>query len=154
MMNILALHSALLCNTATFLAHSVLLKCVFILHKYCLSTYFRSICHDCIDFVALGLARSLMLPVQFPNAAHYHLSLEAELIALEAILAGGQKHRIKFNEATMKFQAAIALASRSGFLHDAALMNERFVRFLLYRCLGYANEKEEGTRHIDTAIQL
>ena len=68
------------------------------------------------------------------NAAHYNLGLEAELL----VLAG------RHNEANMKFQAAVALASRSGFIHDAALISERFAQFLLRS--GSNQEEEEALR--------
>ena len=76
-----------------------------------------------------------------PNVAHYHLGLEAELLVLSG----------RYNEATMKFQAAIALASRSGFIHDAALMSERFAIFLF---ASVPNEEEEAVFHLKAASKL
>ena len=56
------------------------------------------------------------------NVAHYMPFLEAEEAALEG----------NSDEATRLYPRAIALASSSGFLHNAALASERFAEYLLH----------------------
>ncbi len=56
------------------------------------------------------------------NVAHYIPFLEAEEAALEGNSA----------EASRLYTRAIALASKSGFLHDVALASERYAEYLLH----------------------
>jgi hypothetical protein len=76
-----------------------------------------------------------------PNVWHYRYALAAEMQVLDhgkAQLAGP------------KFESAISFATRGGFIHDAALINERYGRFLLRRL----KDKEKGMYHLDKSLQL
>jgi hypothetical protein len=75
-----------------------------------------------------------------PNVRHYQLALEAEMLALD-----GQLY-----DAIPKFEAAISLATRSGFIHDAALLNERYGEFLMHRMA----DDERGMHHLGDANKL
>lgn len=74
-----------------------------------------------------------------PNVQHFHLALTAEFLALKA-------H--KTDETVSTFEKAIAVATRSGFIMDAALMNERFAEFLMDK------DDERGIHHIKSAHSL
>jgi hypothetical protein len=56
-----------------------------------------------------------------PNVKHYSLLLDAEWMALKG----------KKNDAVKQYEAAILLAARGGYQHDAALATERFGEFYL-----------------------
>lgn len=55
-----------------------------------------------------------------PNVVHYHALLDAEEAALNK----------NYKKAESLYQKAIVLAARPGYLHDAALFNERYADFL------------------------
>eukprot|EP00980_Cylindrotheca_fusiformis_P025741 scaffold14558_cov137-Cylindrotheca_fusiformis.AAC.6 len=55
-----------------------------------------------------------------PNVRHYHMALMAEQAAL------GKKYDL----AEENYKNAISLAARTGHMHDAALINERYAEFL------------------------
>eukprot|EP00980_Cylindrotheca_fusiformis_P025746 scaffold14558_cov137-Cylindrotheca_fusiformis.AAC.11 len=55
-----------------------------------------------------------------PNVRHYHLAIMAEQAALSK----------KYDLAEENYKNAIALAARTGFMNDAALINERYAEFL------------------------
>jgi hypothetical protein len=75
-----------------------------------------------------------------PNVRHYQLALEAEML-----VSKGQLYK-----AIPKFEAAIALATRSGFIHDSALINERYGEFLMHRMA----DEERGLHHLGDATRL
>ena len=56
-----------------------------------------------------------------PNVQHYKVAVEGELLAIKN----------DTYEASSKFEKAISLATRSGLIHDSAMMNERYGEFLL-----------------------
>jgi tetratricopeptide (TPR) repeat protein len=74
-----------------------------------------------------------------PNAQHYQIGLEAEMLAL--------KHN--HDEAIRKFERAIAIATRGGYMHDAALLNERYGEFVLQR-----GDHDRGMYHLNIALRL
>eukprot|EP00980_Cylindrotheca_fusiformis_P025755 scaffold14559_cov137-Cylindrotheca_fusiformis.AAC.1 len=55
-----------------------------------------------------------------PNVGHYHIAIMAEQAAL----------RKKYDVAEQNYKSAIALSARTGHMHDAALINERYAEFL------------------------
>eukprot|EP00980_Cylindrotheca_fusiformis_P025745 scaffold14558_cov137-Cylindrotheca_fusiformis.AAC.10 len=55
-----------------------------------------------------------------PNVRHYHMALMAEQAALSK----------KYSLAEVNYKDAIALSARTGHMHDAALINERYAEFL------------------------
>ena len=73
-----------------------------------------------------------------PNVQHYKLALEGEMLVLKN----------KTTEATSRFEKAIALATRFGFIHDAALMNERYGEFLM------ETDAQRGMHHVIVAYTL
>jgi hypothetical protein len=75
-----------------------------------------------------------------PNVRHYQLALEAEML-----VSKGQLYK-----AIPKFEGAINLATRSGFIHDSALINERYGEFLMHRMA----DEERGLHHIGDATRL
>eukprot|EP00980_Cylindrotheca_fusiformis_P026018 scaffold15205_cov128-Cylindrotheca_fusiformis.AAC.3 len=68
-----------------------------------------------------------------PNVGHYHLAMIAEQAALTK----------KYDLAEENYKKAIALAARTGHMHHAALINERYAEFL-YEEL--SDEKESKYR--------
>uniref|UniRef100_A0A7S2YPK4 Orc1-like AAA ATPase domain-containing protein n=1 Tax=Entomoneis paludosa TaxID=265537 RepID=A0A7S2YPK4_9STRA len=74
-----------------------------------------------------------------PNVQHFHLGLTAEFLALK---------NKKLQETLSTFEKSIAVATRSGFIMDAALMNERYAEFLL------GKDPERATHHFKTAHSL
>jgi hypothetical protein len=74
-----------------------------------------------------------------PNVKHYGLLLDAESMALK-----GNKY-----DAIKQYEAAILLAARGGYLHDAALATERFGAFYLKRM----GEREEAAYQISQSIK-
>jgi hypothetical protein len=75
-----------------------------------------------------------------PNAIHYDRLFDAE----KAALAGKSK------EAELLYQSAVAMAARGGFVHDAALANERFGEFLLNEL----SDKYMATFRLEEAIKF
>ncbi|CAB9523578.1 Transcriptional regulator [Seminavis robusta] len=73
-----------------------------------------------------------------PNVQHYKMALEGEMLALKD----------KTGEATSKLEKAIALATRGGFIHDSALMNERFGNFLM------PTDGQRALHHLTVAYSL
>eukprot|EP00980_Cylindrotheca_fusiformis_P027458 scaffold20461_cov117-Cylindrotheca_fusiformis.AAC.21 len=55
-----------------------------------------------------------------PNVRHYHIAISAEQAAL----------RKKYDLAEESYKSAISLSARTGHMHDAALINERYAAFL------------------------
>jgi hypothetical protein len=75
-----------------------------------------------------------------PNVYHYKLALEGEMLVLKG----------RFTEAVPKFEKAIAFSTRCGFIHDSALMNERYGEFLMHRMA----DEERGLYHVINAHSL
>lgn len=75
-----------------------------------------------------------------PNVIHFDLLVDAELAALDG----------NHNVARKKYQQAIRLAARSGFIHDQALANERYAEFLLE----YNSDRSEASYRMTDAIRL
>ncbi|KAL3941131.1 MAG: hypothetical protein SGBAC_004470 [Bacillariaceae sp.] len=74
-----------------------------------------------------------------PNMTYYCLFLDAEQAALEG----------SYDKAKELYSKSILLVSRSGILHHAALLNERYADFLLHVC----NDKSEAMYRLEQAIQ-
>ena len=74
------------------------------------------------------------------NVRHHTTLLAAEDLALQK----------KFNSARQSYESSIVAASRGGFLHDAALANERCALFLLHEL----NDRENARYHIREAGRL
>ena len=79
-----------------------------------------------------------------PNVKHHVLLLDAE----NASTKGSKKH----NETTKRYVEAIIAAARAGFMHDAALANERYADYLLN--VAPERDEEEGFYRIKEAIRL
>lgn len=75
-----------------------------------------------------------------PNVLHYEALLDAE----KAALAGKKK------AAERNYQSSIAIATRLGFIHDAALANERYSNFMLT----VLKNQQGAAYHLREAIQL
>lgn len=74
-----------------------------------------------------------------PNCEHQLLALEAEISNITG----------KYDIAAAKYEEAIIMAGRRGFLQDHALTNELFGQFMLEQ-----GEEVKGKSHIDQAIIL
>ena len=74
-----------------------------------------------------------------PNVKHH----EALLLAEKAALCG------KWQLAERNFQAAISMAARIGFMHDAAISYERYGLFMLH----IINDREGGAFYLEKAAQ-
>ena len=88
---------------------------------------------------AMGVRKTIQswLDKGNPNVIHYVALLDAEEKAL----------RGKKEEARQLYSKALVLATRGGFLQDAALVNECYADFLLNDC----KDKEEGAHYIKRA---
>eukprot|EP00980_Cylindrotheca_fusiformis_P026083 scaffold15311_cov136-Cylindrotheca_fusiformis.AAC.5 len=75
-----------------------------------------------------------------PNVSHYHKALLAEQAALNK----------KYDLAEDNYKNAIALAARSGHMHHAALINERYAEFLLEE----RSDEHESKYRLDEAIRF
>lgn len=75
-----------------------------------------------------------------PNMIHYDSLLEAELAVVEKRSHFARKH----------YEAAVLLAARKGFVHDHALISERYGEFLYFQ-LG---DRREAEYRIGEAIKL
>jgi hypothetical protein len=75
-----------------------------------------------------------------PNVIHYDRLLDAEKAALDG----------KSKAAQTLYQKAVALAARGGFVHDAALANERYGEFLLHDM----SDKQEAVYRFEEAIKF
>jgi hypothetical protein len=75
-----------------------------------------------------------------PNVLHYDRLLDAERAALDGKSKAAQKH----------YQSAVVLAARGGFVHDAALANERYAEFLLHDM----SDKQEAAFRVEEAIKF
>jgi hypothetical protein len=75
-----------------------------------------------------------------PNVVHHEALLEAEMAALR-----GKKYN-----ARKQYEIATVLASRQGFIHDAAMANERYGEFLLNDML----DREEAAYRLEEAVKL
>lgn len=75
-----------------------------------------------------------------PNVVHCDQLLDAELSALN------QKYQV----ARTQFYSAILTAEQHGFIHDQALVNERFANYWLT----HMNNRHEGTFRVREAIRL
>lgn len=74
-----------------------------------------------------------------PNVQHFYLGLQAEFLATKPK---------KLDETLSTFEKSIAVATRSGFIMDAALLNERYAEFLLKR------DAERARHHLEAAHSL
>eukprot|EP00980_Cylindrotheca_fusiformis_P027453 scaffold20461_cov117-Cylindrotheca_fusiformis.AAC.16 len=75
-----------------------------------------------------------------PNVSHYHMAMMAEQAALN------NKHFV----AEENYKNAIVLAARSGHMHHAALINERYAEFLLVERL----DEQESKYRLGEAIRF
>jgi hypothetical protein len=75
-----------------------------------------------------------------PNAIHYDQFFYAEKAALDG----------KSKEAELHYQSAVVMAARGGFVHDAALANERYGEFLLNEL----SDKYMAVFRLEEAIKL
>ena len=75
-----------------------------------------------------------------PNVIHYDRLLDAERAALDG----------KSNAALQHYQSAVSLAARGGFVHDAALANERYAEYLLHDL----SDRQEATFYFEEAIKF
>lgn len=75
-----------------------------------------------------------------PNVRHHKALLDAE----KDVLTG------KPTSAEKNYQAAIAMASRGGYVHDAALANERYGNFML----SVLSDKDGAAFYLKKAIHL
>jgi hypothetical protein len=75
-----------------------------------------------------------------PNAIHYDRLLDAEKAALDGKSKAAQKN----------YQSAVVMAARGGFVHDAALANERYGEFLLHDM----SDTQEAVFPFEEAIML
>ena len=75
-----------------------------------------------------------------PNVMHYDRLFDAEKAAL-----GG-----KSKEAEKHYQSAVTIAARGGFVHDAALANERYGEFLLRDM----SDQQEAAFRFEQAIKF
>eukprot|EP00980_Cylindrotheca_fusiformis_P016427 scaffold4897_cov129-Cylindrotheca_fusiformis.AAC.4 len=75
-----------------------------------------------------------------PNVGHYHMALLAEQAALNK----------KYNLAEKNYKNAIVLAARSGHMHHAALINERYAEFLREELL----DEQESKYRVGEAIRF
>eukprot|EP00980_Cylindrotheca_fusiformis_P003217 scaffold732_cov114-Cylindrotheca_fusiformis.AAC.5 len=75
-----------------------------------------------------------------PNVSHYHAALLAEQAALNK----------KYDLAEENYKNAIVLAARSGHMHHAALINERYAEFLLEERL----DEQESKYRLEEAIRF
>jgi tetratricopeptide (TPR) repeat protein len=78
-----------------------------------------------------------------PNVKHYHSLLNAEQAALDR----------EYHEAEALYKEAIILAARPGYLHDAALFNERYADFLRKEGHHFALAEDEIVYRIEEAIR-
>jgi hypothetical protein len=82
------------------------------------------------------------LKMKNPNVQHLDALLDAEM----ASLAGKKKAKI----AEQFYQSAIAKAARGGFVHDAALVNERYGEFML----AVQSDKDGAVYYFEQAIKF
>eukprot|EP00980_Cylindrotheca_fusiformis_P025743 scaffold14558_cov137-Cylindrotheca_fusiformis.AAC.8 len=75
-----------------------------------------------------------------PNVRHYHMALMAEKAAL------GKKYDL----AEENYKNAISLAARTGHMHDAALINERYAEFLGHEL----SDEQESMYRLGEAIRF
>eukprot|EP00980_Cylindrotheca_fusiformis_P027456 scaffold20461_cov117-Cylindrotheca_fusiformis.AAC.19 len=75
-----------------------------------------------------------------PNVRHYHMALMAEQAAL----------RKKYDLAEEYYKDSISLAARTGHMHDAALINERYAEFLREELL----DERESRYRLGEAIRF
>jgi tetratricopeptide (TPR) repeat protein len=75
-----------------------------------------------------------------PNVIHYDRLLDAERAALDG----------KSNAALKHYQSAVSLAARGGFVHDAALANERYAEYLLHDM----SDRQEAIFYFEEAIKF
>lgn len=75
-----------------------------------------------------------------PNVRHHMTMIEAELTVVQG----------DFHLASAKYESAGIVAARSGFIHDAALVNERYGEFLLE----YMSNRVDGAYRLDQAIKF
>jgi hypothetical protein len=75
-----------------------------------------------------------------PNVIHYDRLLDAEKAALDGKYKAAQEH----------YQSAVVMAARGGFIHDAALANERYGEFLLHDM----SDKQEAVFRFEEAIKF
>jgi hypothetical protein len=75
-----------------------------------------------------------------PNAIHYDRLLDAEKAALDG----------KSKEAEKHYQSAVTMSARGGFVHDAALAQERYGEFLLHDM----SDKQEAAYRFEEAIKF
>ena len=75
-----------------------------------------------------------------PNVRHHATLLAAEDLSLQK----------KFKEARQSYESSIVAASRGGFIHDAAIANERYALCLSVEL----NDAESAQYHFDSAKQL
>jgi tetratricopeptide (TPR) repeat protein len=75
-----------------------------------------------------------------PNVIHYDRLLDAERAALDG----------KSNAALKHYQSAVSLAARGGFVHDAALANERYAEYLLHDM----SDRQEAIFYFEEAIRF
>jgi tetratricopeptide (TPR) repeat protein len=75
-----------------------------------------------------------------PNVIHYDRLLDAERAALNR----------KSNSALKHYQSAVSLAARGGFVHDAALANERYAEYLLHDM----SDRQEAIFYFEEAIKF
>jgi hypothetical protein len=75
-----------------------------------------------------------------PNVIHYDRLLDAERAALDG----------KSNAALKHYRSAVSLAVRGGFVHDAALANERYAEYLLHDM----SDRQEAIFYFEEAIKF
>ncbi|CAJ1943341.1 unnamed protein product [Cylindrotheca closterium] len=84
-----------------------------------------------------------------PNTQHYIMLLNAEQASLQ---------KTKHTQADDQYRKAIALAARTGHIHQAALFNERYADFLFHRKTKTEHEYEAfqdlAEHHANEAIRL
>jgi hypothetical protein len=75
-----------------------------------------------------------------PNVIHYDRLLDAERAALDGKSKAALKH----------YQSAVSLAARGGFVHDAALANERYAEYLLHDM----SDRQDAIFYFEEAIKF
>jgi hypothetical protein len=75
-----------------------------------------------------------------PNVIHCDRFLDAERAALDGKSKAAHEH----------YQSAVAMAARGGFVHDAALANERYAEFLLHDM----SDKNDAVFRFEEAIKF
>ena len=75
-----------------------------------------------------------------PNVRHYEALFDAERAALK------KKH----GDAERYYQAAVTMAARGGFVHDAALASERYAEFML----NVISDTDGASFHFDNSLKF